>query len=288
MLLSFFRWLNARFPKTTHPFNEGKPGEKLSYANFEFEHAAKTVDLYEKVFEFRKWLPEKVLADFACGGGGKSLYLASLGAGICGIDMNENFIGQARKMAEEKGLSLRAKFIVGDCCKTGLPDESFDGVILNDAIDHIKNPKAAIEEAMRILKPSGLIFVNFESYLFPRGHHLHDAIRIPWIHLFTTESFRMKLYKELVKDLPDGEERLKFRVGYLNHLTIRGFKNILKDFELDRKHQSLRQKAFHKLPLRRKPFQILSKVPFLDELFSSTHLWVLEKTQDNVIHHSRE
>lgn len=278
MLLSFFRWLNSKFPAIPHPFNQNKSGQKLNYADFEFGHASRTVDLYEKVFEFRKWIPGKVLADFACGGGGKSLYLASLGAEICGIDMNENFIGQAQKMAEEKGLSSRAKFMVGDCCKTGLPAESFDGVILNDAIDHIKNPASAIEEAMRILKPGGMIFVNFESYLFPRGHHLHDAIHIPWIHLFTTESFRMKLYKELVKDLPDGEERLRFRVGYLNHLTIRGFKNILKNLGSDRKHQSLRQKAFHKIPLQRKPFQMLAKLPLLDELFSSTHLWVLEKT----------
>lgn len=295
MLLRFFLWLNSKFPAIPHPFHQHGKGP-MPYAEFEFEQARKIWTLYQiacqkQGVDFSEWLRGKTIVDFCCGGGGKSAYFAVMGASkIIGIDLNPHFIGQAKEIAKEKGIADRMEFIQGDVCQSGLPTASADGVILNDAIDHVGDPKAVLAEAMRILKPSGLLFINFESYLFPWGHHMLDVIGIPWIHLFTTESFRIKLYRALVDKLPDAKERLELRLGhdekgreritYLNKLTIRKFQNILQEFTGNRQHRSLRTLAFHKQPLTRKPLRWLGKIPLplVSELFSSTHLWVLEKT----------
>ncbi len=335
MLLRFFLWLNSKFPEIPHPFNTPNAGEALysgplRYAEFEFEHAPKTAVLYDQAFRysnqhdskkigssFYEWIRGKTIADFCCGGGGKSLYFLTLGASkVIGLDTNPIFIEQAKKLAIAKGFAQKhgkantdtAEFLLENVCATSFPDASVDAVIFNDAIDHISDPEKALREAMRVLKPEGLILVNFESYYFPWGHHLLDAIRIPWIHLFTTENFRIKLYKEIVKKFPDGDERLKFRIGhdekgreritYLNHLTIRKFEKILNNFTAGqagaRPHRSLRTQAhgaetavneqarlaviaFNKVPLRRKWIQRLGSIPFFKEFFLSTHCWVLEK-----------
>lgn len=303
MLLRFFLWLNSKFPEVPHPFHQADENSPLPYAHFEYEQAEKMQALYDQALQkrglyFSQWMRGKVIADFCCGGGGKSVSFAKLGAAkVVGLDINQIFIEQAKKIARAKNVEDRTEFLLENVCATTLPSNQFDGVIFSDAIDHIDKPKKAIEEALRILKPGGFIFVNFESYYFPWGHHLLDAVRIPWIHLFTTESFRIKLYKALIANLPDEKERLQFRLGYdergrerityLNHLTIRKFQKILENFMVGRQHRNIRHPArkipaikilaSHKVPLRRKPFQILGKIPFLKEFFSSTHVWVLEK-----------
>ncbi|HAS92002.1 MAG TPA: class I SAM-dependent methyltransferase, partial [Clostridiales bacterium] len=43
--------------------------------------------------------------------------------------------------------------------------------------------------------------------------HLSDAIGIPWVHVFFSEKTLINTYKELVKNLPDGAERIDFRIS---------------------------------------------------------------------------
>jgi hypothetical protein len=39
-----------------------------------------------------------------------------------------------------------------------------------------------------------------------------DTIQIPWLHVFTTEKFRVNLYKHSVKNLPDADKRIDLRL----------------------------------------------------------------------------
>jgi hypothetical protein len=39
-----------------------------------------------------------------------------------------------------------------------------------------------------------------------------DTIQIPWLHVFTTENFRIKLYKKSVKNLADADKRINLRI----------------------------------------------------------------------------
>jgi hypothetical protein len=64
-----------------------------------------------------------------------------------------------------------------------------------------------------VLRPGGRLYVNFPPYYHPYGAHLSDAIYIPWVHLFFSERTLIEAYKSLVADLPDGAERIKFRIS---------------------------------------------------------------------------
>lgn len=287
MFIKLFLKLNKLFPesKFPHPFNKPKNGiQNLNYSDFEFGKAPEVFQKYNRYIDFLTWIKDKKICDFACGGGGKSVYLATKGAlEVYGIDINENFIDQASRIAEEKGVSNKCFFEVQDCANTKLPSDYFDAVILNDTIEHLPNPYEALREANRIIKPGGYIFINFEAYYYFFGHHLWDAIRIPWLHLFTTEKFRIKLYKEAVKSFPDALERINFRISrdhqgieritYLNRITIHRFKNILKRLlENGLSLEYSRENTFNK-----KIFQILAKLPLLNEIFTSTIVCVLKK-----------
>lgn len=50
--------------------------------------------------------------------------------------------------------------IMRDAWDTGVPDNSYDGVILNQSLEHISHTKETIAEIFRILKPGGLVLVT--------------------------------------------------------------------------------------------------------------------------------
>jgi len=290
MLIKFFLRLNSFFEESGHPFNQVRDGKQmLNYAEYEFENAGKTFEMFSRFglegdTSFINFIKNKKVADFCCGGGGKSVYLASIGAKeITGIDTNPIFIKQAREIAYQHGVGDRCEFLCESVTKGSLEAGCFDIVILNDAIDHIDDPEKALREAQRILTPGGRIFINFESYFYFWGHHLWDAIRIPWLHLFTTEKFRIKLYKEAVKKYPDAKERVSFRITknedgvekitYLNRLTLRKFRFILRKLQT----KGLSTEHSYIMFPKRILFKALACVPYLREFFISTILVVLKK-----------
>lgn len=95
--------------------------------------------------------------EVACGSGGPALEMAKIAhCQIDGIDINENGISNANKLAKERGLHLLAKFQRVDVDKP-LPfgDESFDAIMCTDAIIHLKDRKSVLKEWHRILKRGG-------------------------------------------------------------------------------------------------------------------------------------
>ncbi|MEW6357959.1 MAG: methyltransferase domain-containing protein [Planctomycetota bacterium] len=60
-------------------------------------------------------------------------------------------------------------YSVGDVYSLKFGDGMFDGVVLNDAIEHLYEPRWALRELHRVLKPSGRIEIcteNYDSYLW--------------------------------------------------------------------------------------------------------------------------
>ncbi|MEK7528617.1 MAG: class I SAM-dependent methyltransferase [Patescibacteria group bacterium] len=285
MFIRLFLKLNSLFQESAHPFNQVRDGKQmLNYSEYEFENAGKTFSLFDRFCSFADFIKNKKVVDFCCGGGGKSVYLASIGADeVVGIDMNQIFIDQANEIARKHSVDDRCRFLCESVTDTSLPSDSYDVVILNDAIDHISDPEKALAEAHRVLKTGGKIFINFESYFYFWGHHLWDAVRIPWLHLFTTESFRIRLYKAAVERYPDAGQRVSFRISkdkngveritYLNHLTLRRFRKILKKLE----SCGLKKESSYIMFPRRFILKALATVPYLRELFISTILVVLKK-----------
>ncbi|MGA8533831.1 MAG: class I SAM-dependent methyltransferase [Candidatus Tumulicola sp.] len=93
--------------------------------------------------------------DLACGLGGPGLWIAQrTGANVVGIDFSEVAIREARRVAEEIGMSSHATFVVADATRTGLPRSGFAAVVSIDSLQFIDAGAAAVEIA-RILQPGG-------------------------------------------------------------------------------------------------------------------------------------
>jgi len=113
---------------------------------------------------------------------------------------------------------------------------------MNDFMEHVSEPERALKEAVRLISPEGRIYINFPPYYHPFGAHLSDEINMPWVHCFFTERQLIAAYRELVKDEPDGEQRIAFRFSkddkgreyysYINKMTVKRFKKILKELEI--------------------------------------------------------
>jgi len=89
----------------------------------------------------------KTLLVVGCGKGIEAAILAeTLGAAVTGIDTQDNFDADARRVAD-----LR----VGDALALDFPDESFDFVYSYHALEHVGRPAIAIREMARVLKRDG-------------------------------------------------------------------------------------------------------------------------------------
>jgi len=91
--------------------------------------------------------------DVGCGGGYTCEFLAKRGAEVWGIDQSEACIQAARDHAQAENLAIAYK----DGFAEYLPFESdkFDVVVCVDVLEHVEDPREAIAEISRVLKPGG-------------------------------------------------------------------------------------------------------------------------------------
>lgn len=270
---------NSLFPLPVHPFNLQNDGKK-TYAKWQYERGQDTIKFYLKKDSAEDMFLHKNVLDIGCGAGGKTLYYANQGVKkVYGIDVVERYEKESNALAKELGLEDKFEFILGDASNTSFNDEYFDTIIMNDAMEHVDKPLEVLNECYRVLKPEGKLYVNFPPYYHPYGAHLSDAIGIPWVHMFFDDDTLIGVYKKLVKDLPDGENRISFRIGkdnqgqeifsYINKMTIKRFNNILPNTKF-------KVYYYNEVPLRNflKP---LAKAPIFKECFVKMVVAILKK-----------
>lgn len=273
--------LNRFFPLPVHPFNLANDGQ-MSYTEWQFQKGEQTIQFFLPYHSQEQMFTGKTVLDIGCGGGGKTCYYATFRPKqIIGIDIVPHYAEEGNAFAREKGLADVVSFMTKDAARTGFADNTFDTIIMNDAMEHVEEPEQTLEECFRILKPGGHLYINFPPYYHPYGAHLSDAIGIPWVHALFSEQALIDAYKELVRDLPDGEERLSFRfskqpdgretISYINRMTIKRFRRI---------QQGVRHPAVYEreIPLRN-PLKSLAKLPGLREFLVKMVVCVYRKEQ---------
>lgn len=212
--------LNKRFRLPEHPFND-RSGDALAYAKWEYERAAGSLACFAPYYAPGDILFRKKVLDVGCGAGGKSIWYAEKwAADVTGVELLEKYRDQAEAFAMRKhigpdpvspdqqdpysmGQAPRGsfRFICADASDTGLPSESFDTIIMNDAFEHLADPEAVLAECGRLLRPGGRVFINFPPYGHPYGEHLSDLIGIPWVHRLFPEKDCIEAYRQLAEEL---------------------------------------------------------------------------------------
>ena len=96
--------------------------------------------------------------DLGCGNGSLSHELSKLGFEVHGVDRSESGIQIAREAFPQ------VQFSLGDVEEVLSPDpfqaESFDVVVSTEVVEHLYHPRRLIQNAFRLLKPSGHFIVS--------------------------------------------------------------------------------------------------------------------------------
>ena len=279
--VSLIKLGNKIFKPVVHPFNLANDGSK-SYAEWQYEKGADTIKCYEGKYKPYMMFEGKEVLDIGCGAAGKTLYYLKQGAErAVGVDIVESYEKEALKLAAKLGCTQNFNFVCASADNLPYPDNSFDTIIMNDAMEHVEHPDKVLDELLRIVRPDGHVYINFPPYGHPFGAHMSDAINTPWIQYLYPEKACIEAYKELVADKPDAKERINLRIScdvtgkeyisYINHMTIARFGKLLRD-------RNLKPQYYLEMPLRdwMKP---LTKIPHVKEAFVRMVVCVLTKPE---------
>lgn len=81
------------------------------------------------------------------------------------LDLTEPMLTEGRKRAETAGISGQLDWVVGDAIALPFEDQTFDVYTISFGIRNVTNPKKALTEAYRVLKPGGRIMVLEFSHI---------------------------------------------------------------------------------------------------------------------------
>jgi len=107
---------------------------------------------------FRKWIqprPGQRCIDLGCGTGAFTTALRSFDLDLVGMDISPVSIEKANRGAQGE------RYVVGDICATGFPDNSQDIVVYSGVLHHFPARAArarVLSEGFRILAPGGHLF----------------------------------------------------------------------------------------------------------------------------------
>jgi len=134
------------------------------------------------------------------------------------------------------GFDPRAKksgveFFEMDASEIGFNDESFDVIFSYAAFEHFFDPDKVLQEAIRVVKQGGFIYLNFGPlYMSPFGLHFYRSIPVPYCQFLFSSDTINEYTEKIGIDQPD--------YGSLNHWTLMDYRNLWKRYS-------------HKLCLRR-------------------------------------
>ncbi len=146
--------------------------------------AEDTCDLLEEVVDFESAL----VADI--GGGPGYFCEAAARRGAFAVTVDRSF--------DELHLHGRKprNAVVGDATALPLANDAFDLVHTSNVLEHVPDPGELLDEALRITRPGGALFVAFTVWLSPWGGHETS----PW-HLLGGER-AVKIYERRHKRPP--------------------------------------------------------------------------------------
>ncbi|MBK8895007.1 MAG: class I SAM-dependent methyltransferase [Propionivibrio sp.] len=105
------------------------------------------------------------VADIGCATGTQARLWAELGHRVHAIDVNSALIEIGRLRANNERLEI--EFDVGSATELPYPDSSMDVALLPELLEHVADWQGCLNEAIRILKPGGLLYLSTTNFLCP-------------------------------------------------------------------------------------------------------------------------
>ena len=117
--------------------------------------------------------PRVRIADLGAGDGTLSRLLARQAESVHCVDNSPRMVQVGRALAKKEQLR-NLTYVLGNIEKVPLADRSIDLALLSQALHHAENPRQALSEAFRILKPGGrLLILDLRAHRFEKARELY-------------------------------------------------------------------------------------------------------------------
>ncbi len=118
--------------------------------------------------------PMRCVLDLGCGDGPALQWLRETfrPEALVGIDIDVELVARARRRVAAK--RTRAELRVGTATNLELPDTSVDVVLCHQTLHHLEDPRAALHEIHRVLRPGGVLLA---------AESCRPFLRLAWVRL---------------------------------------------------------------------------------------------------------
>ena len=117
------------------------------------------LDIVFGLFLSKEELKGRSLLDVGCGTGWFSRRAAEMGSSVVSLDIGFRLLKKAR----EKYAKV---LVVADACVLCFPNASFDIIVSSECIEHTLDPKQALREMHRVLKPGGILLITVPNWIW--------------------------------------------------------------------------------------------------------------------------
>ena len=101
--------------------------------------------------------PGDRILEVGCGGGHVLQLFPD--AKLTGVDVSGEMIAKATKNLE----GYDAQLLKGDIAELGLEDNSFDGIVCTEVLEHVLEPEAILEQIKRLARSGGRVVITFPN-----------------------------------------------------------------------------------------------------------------------------
>jgi methionine biosynthesis protein metW len=149
--------------------------------------------------------PSDRILDLAAGTGASSAEIARSGARVVACDLSAGMIEVGRNRHPD------IEFVQGDAMDLPFEDQSFDAVTISYGLRNVPDPKRALEEMARVVRPGGrLVVCEFStptSAPLRAGYSLHLQYVMPLVaRLASSDDVAYDYLAESIREWPDAPE----------------------------------------------------------------------------------
>jgi ubiquinone/menaquinone biosynthesis C-methylase UbiE len=122
----------------------------------------------------------------------------------------------------------KVSFLQTDAQELIYRDDSFDFVFTVNTFEHIPDPKIALDEIIRVLKPGGYAYISFDPiWTADTGSHYSHLVPEPWAHLVLAEDE----FIQRMRDAGADENQVREFGFAMNRKSLAYFQNLFDKLE---------------------------------------------------------